>query len=102
MRVIKKTGLKTISSVKYQQHNALSDAMVLADIFSKQDVYVDLLNRNRVSRSTSDILQFLEKKPTISINELYHLSKSVNDIEQLACWLKQYVYKKVHYLMNKL
>ena len=88
----KKTGLNTISDSKYKQHSALSDVKALASVFSKK--YIDLLNQNLVSCSTGDILQSLGRKLPISIDELYHLSKSVNNIEQLTHCLKHYAYRK--------
>ncbi len=47
-----------------------------------------------MSWSTSDILQFLGRKLSISIDKLYYLSSSVNNVEQLTHSLKQYTEKK--------
>ena len=90
----RKTGLKTISSVKYQQHNAASDAKALASTFTKQEVYTNLLNQNREICSTGDILQFLGRKLSIPIDKLCILSSSVNNVEQLTYFLKEYTHKK--------
>ena len=70
----KNPGLKSIANAEYNHHNAIVDAVMLMNLFTRQSPYKDLMVDNycevKLIFSMNDILQFVNEKLPVTIDEL--------------------------------
>ena len=72
----------------------MEDAKALMNVFTKQYPYKEITKQTQLVYLNNGILQILEEKLPVSINELSFIVSTTYDIEQLIQKLEQYVYRK--------
>ena len=92
--ICKRHGLQSISENHYHQHSAVEDAKALMNVFTKQYPYKEIIKQTQLVYLANGILQILEEKLPVSINELHSIVSATYCIEHLIQKLEQYVYRK--------
>jgi len=64
------------------------------NVFTKQYPYKEIIKQTQLVYLANGILQILEEKLPVSINELHSIVSTTYCIEQLIQKLEQYVYRK--------